>query len=73
MKTENVAVNNDYVDDEFKDDPSAMYTQEHLEAVYNPKVVDHGNTVLIVIGVVMLGGVSIMVLYWLVFIKRWGK
>jgi hypothetical protein len=73
MKTENMAVNSDYLDDEFKDDPSAMYTQEHLEAVYNPKVVDHGNTVLIVIGVVILGGVTIMVLYWLVFIKRWGK
>lgn len=73
MKAENTPVNSDYVDDEFKDDPSAMYTQEHLEAVYNPTVVDHSRTVLIVIGVVFLGGLTIMGLGWLVFIKRWGK
>jgi hypothetical protein len=73
MKAENVAVNSDYVDSEFADDPSAMYTQEHIEAVYNPKVVNHGNTVLVVIVCVAVGAAAIMFMYWLIFLKRWGN
>ncbi len=38
MKTKNTPVNQDYVDSEFKNDPQLMYTQNYVEAAYNPKV-----------------------------------
>jgi hypothetical protein len=38
LKAANAKPNRDYVDPEFANDPSMMYTQDHVEAVYNPSV-----------------------------------
>lgn len=71
LRAQNVRPNSDYVDPEFSKDPSVMYTQEHVEAAYNPEVASSGAlTVLlwIVIISVLLG-----LAYILVFRVRWGK
>lgn len=38
MEAKQVARDPNYIDPEFKDDPSLMYDQEYIEAVYNPTV-----------------------------------
>jgi len=59
LEAQNVARNTDYVDPEFAENPSMMYSQEYIEAAYNPTVLSPGSdaalTVLlwiIIIGVV---------------------
>lgn len=36
LESEKVTRNSDYVDPEFKDNPDIMYSQEYVEAAYNP-------------------------------------
>ena len=38
LKSENLPINADYVDSELANDPSIMYSQDYIEAAYNPTV-----------------------------------
>jgi hypothetical protein len=38
LKKENAPINPNYVDPEFQENPDLMYTDEHVEAAYNPVV-----------------------------------
>ena len=74
LKAQNARVNPDYVDPEFAKDPSVMYTQDHIEAVYNPAVVPVNSgggamAFFVVCGVLML----CVAAYVLMFVARWGK
>jgi hypothetical protein len=72
LKAQNSKIDTDYVDPEFAKDPSLMYTQDHIEAVYNPEVVapkTSGRTVLLILG----AGVLCVAAYVLIFRVRWGK
>ena len=74
LKAQNARVNPDYVDPEFAKDPSVMYTQDHIEAVYNPTVVPVSSgggamTFFVICGVLML----CVAAYVLMFVVRWGK
>ena len=71
LQAQNARVNPDYVDPEFAKDPSVMYTQEHVEAIYNPEI-SNGNSGLIIL---TLGGMLVLCVaaYVLVFVVRWGK
>jgi hypothetical protein len=74
LKAQNAPINQDYVDPEFAKDPSLMYTQDHIEAVYNPEVVHSSSsgagTVLMWLAIV---GVLCVAAYVLMFQVRWGK
>ncbi len=67
LKAQNVAVNPDYVDKDFTDNPDLMYSQEYVEAAYNPTVVPPAEVDLtalwVILGVIVVGGV----LYFVVF------
>jgi hypothetical protein len=73
LQARNFQPDPDYVDPEFKDDPSMQYDQHFVEAAYNPTVVEtHSSTsVLAIIG----GGVIVFLvavgIYVLVFKVRW--
>lgn len=70
LNAQNAQINPDYVDPEFANDPSIMYTQDHIEAVYNPEISNVELwTLLIVLGVVVL----CVPAYFLMFQVRWGK
>ena len=57
MKLQNVTPNPDYLDNEFAQDPSVMYTQEYIEAAYNPEVSTGGGVALtILLGIVIITG-----------------
>lgn len=78
MEAERAARNGGYVDAEFKKDPSLMYTDDYVQAAYNPTVVHHepvsGAAVLRgflwVMGAALGVGVLCLVVY-LVFYHRW--
>ena len=76
LQRQNLHPNPDYVDPEFSNDPSMMYTQDHIEAAYNPEVVassnDSGVALTIFFGVVIVW--MLLILGYVVFFKvRWGK
>lgn len=75
LKQQNAPVNSDYVDPEFTDNPDLMYTQDYVEAAYNPTVTVPENsssfwtyflTLVIVLGVVGI-------LFYVATQVRWGK
>lgn len=82
MEARRVNRASDYVDSEFANDPSLMYNQEYLEAVYNPAVVHRPpptpidgqaalNVLMVVVGLVI--GVAVVYgVYALIFKVRWG-
>jgi len=80
MKARNVAVNAAYIDPEFAENPNLMYTQEHIDVVYNPvhdddpvvHVVYHGDGSggWIVLWV-LLGILVVVLIVCLIFIKNW--
>jgi len=81
MKTRGVAINTGYVDSEFADNPDLMYTQEHIDAVYNPVEDDEptvhvhhhhgdGSGGLVVLWV-LIGILVVITIVYLVFIKNW--
>jgi len=58
-------------DPEFVKDPSLMYTQDHIEAVYNPEVAT-GNGLTIFLGIVIV--CVLLVAAWFVLFRiRWGN
>lgn len=70
-----------YTDPEFKSNPEAQYTDEYVEAAYNPPVHHEpaeagdsgaGLTVLIWLGCIVLGGLIVWGGYVLFFKVRWG-
>ena len=67
LKAQNVAVNPDYVDKDFTDNPDLMYSQEYVEAAYNPTVVPPAEvnlTVLwVILGVIVVGAVVYFVVF----------
>jgi hypothetical protein len=74
LKAQNARVDPDYVDPEFAKDPSLMYTQDHIEAVYNPEVAPPSNSGSSTLLLMVLGiGVLCVAAYVLVFHIRWGK
>jgi hypothetical protein len=71
LKAQNTKINSDYVDPEFVKDPSLMYTQDHIEAVYNPEVAT-GNGLTIFLGIVIV--CVLLVAAWFVLFRiRWGN
>lgn len=70
-----------YTDPEFDDNPATQYTDEYVEAAYNPQVHPSSGTtdtgtawnVLIVLGCIVLGGLVLWGLYVLLFKARWGS
>lgn len=73
LKAQNSQIDPDYVDPEFAKDPSLMYTQDHIEAVYNPEVATDNSGAGIVLLVILGGVVLCVAAYVLVFHIRWGK
>ena len=72
LQSQGVRTNPDYVDPEFAKDPSMMYTQDHIEAVYNPEI-SNGNSGATVL-LLTLGTVGLCVAaYFVLFKIRWGK
>ena len=69
LRAGNTPVNSDYVDPEFVDDPGMMYTQEHVEAIYNPHVAGLDLWPLFWLAIIILFCLAI---YVLVFKVRWG-
>lgn len=70
LKAQNSKIDPDYIDPEFAKDPSIMYTQEHIEAVYNPEVATTHNSGFTVLLIVCMLCVAT---YVLIFRVRWGK
>ena len=72
LRAQNAQIDPNYVDQEFKSDPSLMYTQKHIDSVY-PEVAHSDGSA----GVVLLWLIGVSVLcvaaYCLMFIVRWGK
>jgi hypothetical protein len=60
-----------YIDPEFKSDPSAQYTDEYVHHAYNPDI-DHssGSGFFNFLGILLIFGVAITVLYFLFFRVR---
>lgn len=74
LKAENTAVDPNYVDSEFKDNPDLMYDQDYVEAAYNPTVVEpQGSSVLSVLATLVIIGVIGYIVYFLVFKMRFGN
>lgn len=76
LENRRVAINPDYVDQEFVSDPSIMYDQHYLEAAYNPTAKadpEAALAVLKVLGCLTLVGVVMFGFYYLVFVARWGR
>jgi hypothetical protein len=73
LKAQGVKPNPDYVDPEFKNDPSAMYTQEYVEAAYNPPMAQTNWQVVVIMIWIVVGVIGAYALYYLVFKIRWGK
>lgn len=71
LESQGVKPDSNYVDPEFSSDPSMMYTQEHIEAVYNPQVAN-SNGLTFVIGFVIVALLLCGTAY-VVFFVRWGK
>lgn len=75
MESNKEPVNSDYVDPEFKDDPSLMYSTEYVEAAYNPVAVTPPRSsfpwqpIVFVMVIFVVGGGGV----YLVFVHRWGK
>lgn len=74
LKAANAKIDPDYVDPEFKEDPSLMYDDEYVQAAYNPKVVETPEKKSSFLWTVVwytfiLGAIGGVV--WLVFIKKW--
>ena len=74
LEAQGVARNADYVDPEFADNPGMQYSQEYVEAAYNPTVVASsggsaaGSTLMWIV-VIFIGVIAI----WFVMTKlRWG-
>jgi hypothetical protein len=57
MESQGVQANPDYIDSEFADNPDLMYSQDYVEAAYNPTVVQSSG-----------GGAAGTVLVWLLII-----
>lgn len=76
LETNKVARDPNYVDPEFAKDPSLMYDQNYVEAVYNPTVVSKDNSgsgivTFMVVMVIIL--VIAVIVYFMVFKVRWGE
>lgn len=76
LEAQNTPRNTDYVDPEFADNPDMQYSQEYIEAAYNPTVVaSSGNagaagTAFVWIIVIFVGVIAV----WFVMTKlRWGN
>jgi hypothetical protein len=68
LRTSGTTVNNDYVDSEFKDNPSMMYSQDYVEAAYNPTVTQGGGlskALTILVWLVIIGVLGFFVLKFL--------
>jgi hypothetical protein len=75
IKAKNVSVDPDYVDPEFAKDPSLMYDDAYIEAVYNPEVENTNGTVgavALAVLCIVLGVIGLYAFYWLIFVKKWG-
>lgn len=72
LKAQNTPVDPNYIDPEFEKSPDLMYSQEYVNAVYNPEVVPEstGSAWGIVWGIIvflLVGGI----VFYIVFVKRW--
>lgn len=62
-KAEQRAVDREYVDPEFAQDPSLMMTQDHIEAVYNPQPAGGATAVLWVFAIIVAAFVLLAFIY----------
>lgn len=69
LKEKKVAKNPDYVDSDFKGNPDMMYSQEYVEAAYNPKEEKSslGFWLLVIVGLGIIGGVVYFIVFRLKF------
>lgn len=72
LKAANTSVNEDYVDPEFAEDPSVMYSDEYVEAAYNPTVVEGSYAWTIFIWLVVIGVIGLLA-FLLIFRTRFGS
>jgi hypothetical protein len=76
LQAENAAVDPNYIDPEFADNPDLMYEQEYVEAAYNPTVVQPagaGSTVLTVLVWLIVIGFLMYAAYFVLFKMRFGS
>lgn len=74
LEQENAQRDPGYVDKDFSQDPSLMYTDEHVNAIYNtPESSTSGRTVAFVLGGIVLGGLLCYGAFLLFFKVRIGN
>jgi hypothetical protein len=61
----------DYMPGQFKDDPDLAYSNEYVDAVYNPEEVEEegvgaGTAIMVILGVLIIGCVV-----FFIFFKKW--
>lgn len=56
LESENLVRNSDYIDSEFTNDPSMMYSQEYVEAAYNPQTSSSSNWTYLWWGLIIVVG-----------------
>ena len=69
LQSEGAAANPNYIDPEFAENPDLMFTQDYVEASYNPTRVPPSGGSWVVwafFSIIILG-----VLFWLFFVKKW--
>jgi len=75
LKAANAKIDPDYVDPEFKEDPSVMYDDKYIEAAYNPTVIQHTpiHRSSFLYNAFYYGTISCLVgaAVWFVFFKKW--
>jgi hypothetical protein len=74
LENKRIYRNGDYVDTEFKKDPSIMYDQEYIEAVYNPTIqeidTEAALAFLLWTGGIVFAGIACFGVYYLIFKMR---
>lgn len=75
LEQENAQRDPNYVDRDFTQDPSLMYTDEHVNAVYNSTSTDPNaaRTVMYILGSVILIALAGCGVYWICFKARFGS
>ena len=70
LKAQNVKPSGDYIDSEFEDNPDLMYSQDYVEAAYNPTVANSGSVLSTIVNVLLLIMILVFIA-WFLFFKKW--
>ena len=71
LRTTNTAVNTDYVDSEFTDTPGMMYSQDYVEAAYNPTVTSGGlsGALTVLVWLIVIGVVGCFAVFFITKVR----